>query len=505
MRAPDDEERQQRVARALANPVYFGEVYVRPFDSHWVSALPGFGRRMLQFALSARRGVVILPPEFLKTTLLSQVLPLWLTVRATVMGEMLRGMLLSEEEDMAINNLGVVKWHIQNNDLLATDFADERGRPLVYPDPEEQTWREDAIVVNRHGTSKDPTWEAKGLNSTGIQGRRIDWLIGDDVITPASAFSPAKREKALRDWDMQITTRLVEDGRAIVAGNFNDPEDLVSTLSKRPSYKVFKRPALHKPNRPSVPAELEDEDAVVLWPENWSRERLAGEAEEKPTRFRRIFLLDVSGEQGRKLRVEWVRFVAPEQVPWRYSRYFISLDPAPGGDGDDLDFFNVSVGAMHEHGLDLVDSVDVRASTPDQCALVGALHDRYQRLGTGVFAIGGAKIAMDRYMRGALTIARPDLEHKLVEIGVSDTGKEARLEALGPYARGGWLRVLDELWDRKTSNLEDRWQELTLHQQWQKFPASEHDDKLDGLDVLIRTSREFEGVGDVEYVMQVAE
>lgn len=503
MHAP--EERQKRIARALSNPVFFGEVYVRPFDSHWVEPLPGFGRQMLQFALQARRGVVILPPEFLKTTLISQVLPLWLTVRATVLDELLRGMLMSEEEDMAVNNLGVVKWHIENNDLLRADFSDDRGRPLVYPDPEENVWREDAIVVNRQGVSKDPTWEAKGLNSTGIQGRRIDWLLGDDVITPASAFSPAKREKALRDWDMQITTRLVQTGKAIICGNFNDPEDLVSTLSKRPSYRVFRRPAVHKQGKPHVAAQLNDPDAELLWPSNWSMDRLEEEKAEKPTRFQRIFLLDVSGEQGRKLRVEWVRLVEPDDIPWRYARYYMSLDPAPGGDGDDLDFFNVSVGAEHAGGLTLVDSVDIRGSTPEQCDLVGALHDRYQRLGRGVFAIGGAKISLDRYMRGALTIARPDLAYKLVEIGVSETGKEERLEALGPYARGGWFTFLAELWDRKTSNLEDRWQELTLHEQWQRFPSIEHDDKLDGIDVLIRTAHEFEEVGDSTFDMVVAE
>ena len=176
-------------------------------------------------------------------------LPLWLTVEATVTGKLLRGLMLSEEEDMAKNNLSVVAWHILNNDYLKADFCDGRGKPLLYPDPEESTWREDSIIVVRKGTYKDPTWQAKGIDSKGIQGRRLDWLIGDDVITPASAFSPAKREAALRVWDMQITTRLVGEGRALMAGNFNDPHDLVSTLSARDSYETFKRPAIHAKGR----------------------------------------------------------------------------------------------------------------------------------------------------------------------------------------------------------------------------------------------------------------
>ena len=63
--------RADRVAKALANPIFFGEMYVRPYDEGWVAALPEFAHEMASFALRVRRGVVILPPEFLKTTILS--------------------------------------------------------------------------------------------------------------------------------------------------------------------------------------------------------------------------------------------------------------------------------------------------------------------------------------------------------------------------------------------------------------------------------------------------
>jgi hypothetical protein len=464
---------------------------VRPYDPHWIEPLPSFSKEMLRFALRWPRAVIILPPEFLKTTLLSQLLPLWLTFRASVLGQLMRGMLLSEEEDMAIQNLSVVKWHIMNNEDLRADFSDHYKRPLVVPDETEQVWREDAIIVRRKGTSKDPTWVAKGINSTGVQGRRLDWLIGDDVVTPANAFSPAKREKALRDWDMQITARLVETGKAVVCGNFNDPEDLVSTLAKRKRYRVFRRPALAHPERPSEPLPLSDPRAVCLWPSNWSRARLAAEHDEKPTRFERLYLLRVGDAEGRKLRTRWVTQIEEADTPWRYCRFFMAIDPAPGSEEDDPDFFNVSIGGLHAHGLDLVESFDIRETPVDQVRLVGALHDRYDRLGTGIFAIGVSRVALDRYFQGALTIGRPDLEHKLVPISAGNVAKEERLEALGPYARSGWLRVQRRVWADKSSDPDDQWQELTLAEQWRTFPGV-HDDKLDGLDILIRTAREFD-------------
>jgi hypothetical protein len=448
--------------------------------------------------------VIVLPPEFLKTTLVSQVLPLWLTVEHTVMGKLLRGMLLSEEEGMATNNLSVVAWHILNNDYLRADFCDDQGRPLVFPDPEEKTWRDDAIIVNRHGASKDPTWQAKGIDSKGIQGRRIDWLIGDDVITPANAFSPARREAALRVWDMQITTRLVKDGRALIAGNFNDPHDLVSTLAARNSYEAFMRPAIGSKADPSQARDIHDGDAVCLWPENWPMERLQREKLEKPNRFQRIFLLNATAEQGEKLLTHWMQVVKPEDTPLPYCKFFMAIDPAPGGETEDLDFFNISIGALHEANFDLIESFDIRCPIPRQVELVGQFYDRFSRMGQGVIAIGGGKVAMDRYFRGALLIKRPDLEHKLVEISVPGT-KEERLEALGPYAQSRWLRCWEHVWTQQTSDPQDRYQEMSLYEQWRSFPLGRHDDKLDGLDVLIRTAREFEMVGDLTYDLEVLE
>lgn len=491
-------EKQQRRERALGNPLYFGEAYLRPFDENWRSDLPPFAGEMLAFALTAKRGVVILPPEFLKTTLLSQLLPLWLTYRYTWQGKLLRGMLLGEEEGMSSANLSVVKWHIENNELLAHDFSDGQGRPLVYPDPEESTWREDAMIVNRRGTYKDPTWQAKGLDSKGIHGRRLDWLIGDDVVTPRNAFSPTYRRTALNLWDIQITTRLVRDGRALVCGNFNHSRDLVSTLAERPSYEAFRRPALHDPENP----EIADTDGVPLWPENWPVERLREEQRDKPQRFRRIYLLDPRAEGGEKLNDAWMEKINPGETPMGpQTRFYIGLDGAPGGETDDLDFFNLTVLAVHPGNADICASIDIRRGLSEQVDLLGTVHDRFDRIGAGVAAIGAAKVAMDGYMRGGIIALRPELAPKLVAISTPGS-KDERLEALGPNARSHWLRSWEPVWEQLTSDASDQFQELTLGEQWREFPHGKHDDKLDGLYVAIRAAREFSGERSVEVALE---
>lgn len=495
-------QRRDRAAKALGDPIYFGDLYMRPFDENWVDELPPFADDMAAFILSSRRGAVILPPEFLKTTIGSQLIPLWLTVRYTWAGKLLRGMLLSEEEGMSQANLSVVAWHIDNNELLRADFANDRGQPLVVPDPEEQTWREDAIIVKRHGTSKDPTWQAKGLDSKGIHGRRLDWLIGDDVVTPKNAFSPAERKKGLRIWDMQITTRLVRTGRAIVMGNFNHEKDLTSTLAARQSYKVFRRPAIHKPGQPEV-AEEDIAAGVPLWPSNWDRDRLRIEQAEKPNTYRRIFLLDPRAERGEKLQLDWLRVIEPDATPMADCTFILSIDPTPGGEGHDLDFCNVSVLARHGTDLDLCFSIDTRGGLDEKIDILGAVHDRFNKIGNGVVAIGWSKQSADAYFRQSFELARPDLKHKSHAVSTPGS-KEDRIEGLGPLAKTGYFRIWDEVLTALTSDDEDQFQELSFEEQWRDFPDGRHDDKLDGLDVGIRTNEEHGQGEDVEYELAAA-
>jgi hypothetical protein len=492
--------RRDRVTRALGDPIYFGEVYVRPHDPGWVAALPDFAHEMAAFAIARRRGIVMLPPEFLKTTLISQVIPLWLTYRYAFENKMLRGMLLSEEEGMAARNLSVIAWHIENNEQLRVDFSVD-GRPLVVASTDEAVWREDAIIVRREGTSKDPTWQAKGLDSKGIHGRRLDWLMGDDVITPKNAFSPAMRRQALTLWDLQITTRLVREGHAIIAGNFNHERDLLTMLAKRKGYDLYRRPAKSLPGKPAqAVAEITDR-GDLLWAENWDQQRLLQEFADKPNTARRTYLLDPRADRGEKLKLDWLQTFEPDEVDLNDCRFVIGLDGAPGGEQEDLDFFNITVAGSHDGMLDVVASISIRGETPEQLALVGAVHDRYDRMGQGVVAIGGPKVAMDRYLSGALVAVRPDLSEKVVKVSTPGS-KAERLSHLGPYAKSGWFRIQGELLELLTSDPADQEQELSFAQEWRDFPNGKHDDRLDALDVTIRTWREHGEATDVEFELR---
>ena len=157
---------------------------------------------------------------------------------------------------------------------------------------------------------------------------------------------------------------------------------------------------------------------------------------------------------------------------------------------------------MHGAQLDLIESYGFRAPVPEQVELVGSFHDRFQRIGRGVIAIGSSKVALDRYFRGAITIKRPDLSP-------SSSRSPRRASRRSGWRRSAPTRSRDGCacgttsGRSSTSAPEDRYQEMSLYEEWKAFPLGRHDDRLDGLDMLIRTAREFEIVGDQVFDLEV--
>lgn len=492
-----DERRRRRVSAAVGHPAVFGELYVKPYDANWHTALPDVALQILAFCMSTRNGVIWTPPEFLKTTILSQLYPLWLTVRYAQLGLLgeLAGMLVSEEKDLAERNLGVTSWHIENNERLRVDFVDTEGRPLLEPDPGEDKWKDDAIVVRRPGVMKDPTWQAKALRSAGVQGSRLKHLLGDDVVTPLTAHSPARQREARRLWDVQFSRRVLPEGQKLIAGNFNSSHDLLSELAGRNSYRVFKRPSLHVPGDPSkAPQDPRDPTAIEALPERWPLRRLLGELSASPSTFVPVHLLRSATEGGTELRVSWVQRIALSQVPYK-NRIIIGLDPAPGADVDpDPSFFNLTVAALSAMHLDVLASIAVRIETTEQVDLLA----KYVAAYAPVTAIAVAKIALDSYFSGAVLVGHPELRPLLHPVSIAEatatsTRPKIRLAALGSYAFSGWLRVVESAWSEQTSSADDRDHEETLHEQWSAYPEQNHDDRLDGLDVTVRAAMDFVG------------
>lgn len=492
MSASAEERRRKRVAVGVVNPVFFGETYIRPFDDNWTGAMPSLVREMLGFLMSVRRGVLMTPPECMKTTGASQVYPLWLTYRYAQAGKLsqLHGALISELQELAERNLSVIAWHIENNPLLARDFIDVHGRPLVEPDPDQDKWTDEEIIVRRPTPSKDPTWQAKGVKTT-IQGARLNHLIGDDLVTPGSARSVAKQRDALHRWDSEVTTRLVESGQAVIAGNFNHPKDLLSTVAARSGYEVLRRPTLHMPgDREEAPEDPRDPEAICAIPEKWPRRRLMVELSEKPLQFPTIHLLRAANKGGTMLREGWVTRITLDDISLFQRVFLFAVDPAPGAEVDpDPSFFTITVGILTPAHLDVIESFAARMEPTEQVELLAGMVASRRKEGH-VGGIGISKVALDKYARGAFEVGDPSLRPLLHPHSVGEGSKVERLGQLGTYTKGGWCRITEDAWMAQTAGPDDRDQETTLAEEWTTLPMQRHDDRLDGLDVLIREALE---------------
>ncbi len=328
----DPESRSPEVRQALRDPIYFGERYIRPHDARWTKETQPFQRDMVYHILRGSRfdpeilasvqrpadalnlsstsyRTLWIPIEHAKTTWLSVVVPLWLLA---VDQEAMGAMIGNRQED-AMKPLGVIRWHIENNQLLRGDF------PELRPDYK-AGWSDARIFIERRSRSKDPSIQTSGITGT-IQGARLDFVLGDDVQDRSRAISPVKNQSDQENWQEIIENRVVDGGICATYGTLQTAGDLIGTLSRSLGYEHLHLAAYDYEGRYGPPGE-------PLW---MPAERLeAARARQGERRFARKYLNDAKDEGGKQLKAEWLKFVGHDEIPWRSLTYFAGVDPATG-------------------------------------------------------------------------------------------------------------------------------------------------------------------------------
>lgn len=326
------ETQSPEAQRARVDPIFFGERYVRPFDARWTKDTQQFQIDMVYHLLEGTRfdpkiiqeyprpqdakehsrigfRTLWVPIEHTKTTWMSIVIPLW----TIVVDQEVMGALIGNRQADAMKPLGVIKWHIENNQLLRADF------PEVRPDLA-AGWSDQRIFVERKSRSKDPTIQTSGITGT-IQGARLDWILGDDVQDRQRAISEVKNQSDQEQWQEINENRIVDGGLIASYGTLQTSRDLTATLSRRPGYKHMHLSAIDETGKYV-------EKGKPIW---LSAERIQ-EARERQgeRRFARKYLNDAKDEGGKKLKAEWIRFVTQDQIPWKDLVYYAGVDPATG-------------------------------------------------------------------------------------------------------------------------------------------------------------------------------
>lgn len=330
----DPESKTPEARRARVDPIYFGERYIRPHDARWTQDTKEFQRDMVYHLLRGSRydpehlkeypnpqaqesrdasttafRTAWIPIEHAKTTWLSITLPLWVLA---IDQEAMIALIGNRQKD-AMKPLGVIKWHIEHNQLLRADF------PELQPDFT-MGWSDERIFVERKSRSKDPSIQTSGITGT-IQGTRLDFVLGDDVQDRTRALSEIKNQADQENWQEIIENRVVDGGVCATYGTLQTSRDLNATLSRSPGYEHMHLAAIDEEGRYGPPGE----------PLFLSKARIAAaQKRQGARRFARKYMNDAKDEGGKLLSANLLHFVTKEQVPWQHLTYFAGIDPATG-------------------------------------------------------------------------------------------------------------------------------------------------------------------------------
>jgi len=348
------ESQTPNAQRARLDPIFFGETYVAPYDARWTKKTAQFQMDMVYHLIEGTRfdpeiiaeyprpedakehsdigfRTLWIPIEHAKTTWLSIVFPLW----TLVIDQEVMGALIGNRREDAQKPLGVIKWHVENNQLLHADF------PELRPDMN-AGWSDQRIFIERKSRSKDPTIQTSGITGT-IQGARLDWILGDDVQDRARAISEVKNQFDQEQWQEINENRIVDGGLIASYGTLQTSRDLTATLSRSPGYKHMHLSAIDDEGR------YGPKGSPI-----WLSEKRIREARERQgeRRFARKYLNDAKDEGGKKLKAEWISFVSKEEIPWKDLVYYAGVDPATGeAETTDPDEYAIAWGGRAPSGV----------------------------------------------------------------------------------------------------------------------------------------------------------
>lgn len=455
--------REERRKWALLNPALFNEWYIRPFDKKWKTDTPDFHFLMLEFVLSHDRVVIHVPVEHAKSTLFSIGFPLWLTYK----DRNIRGAIISNTARQASGFMRRVMWHIANNPLLKEDFGtfEEGG---VEPSFKEK-WTEEQIIVKRDvwGQSKDPTWQAIGVEGA-IYGARLDVAILDDVIDLSNSLTDHTRRR-VEDWFHEmLESRIVDGGQIIVLGTLQHEKDLLCSLSENPEYAYLRLEC------------YDEENHVTLWPEVWPEKRvLRRKRSIGSTRFRKQMQNDRRARTGNMLKTEWLNFYGPQHEvqlpPSEELIFYAGVDPAitdsrEKAELEDLDFFVLTILGYHPATALVfgIEQVRFRGTLPQQ---IDVLEEKYKQYR---FKLVG--IEANAYQKALAQAAR--LSKLLIPVKTVTTslGKIPRMEVLASHFE------TKRIWIPPTWN--------AFIDEWMDFPDGPHDDTLDSVDIAFKVLQE---------------
>lgn len=138
-----------------------------------------------------------------------------------------RGGIYSKVQKHSKKILSMVSDYI-SDPVLGTNVA--AVFPGLQPSPRtKDPWTTEQIVVDRPAGTKDPSLVAVGIESK-VQGSRLDWAIGDDLVDNKNSKTKEAREELINEVENQIVSRVEAGGPIFIINTPWHHEDLTFYL-----------------------------------------------------------------------------------------------------------------------------------------------------------------------------------------------------------------------------------------------------------------------------------
>lgn len=293
-----------------------------------------------QYLDTARRAVLWAPVEHAKTSQISVGRLLW-TIGRNPTG---RYALISNTAVQASKILQAIRGHIEHNERVRQVFP-----RLARSSRDGDTWHSTALTVERPTYAKDPTLTAGGIGAP-ITGARFDGAVLDDVLDFGNTRTLEQLAK-LEEWhDTTLAPRLTEHAFEWFVSTPWSTEDLGHRLARRPGFSSRRYSAVLNPTAPMT-------EWRPLWPEAFSRERLAEIYQgTTPRNFARKYLCEVRSDTSSRFDQAWIDAMLEAGKGWpQFTRTPVSNGiPWPTFTGVDL-----GVGEREEHDLSAIFTIAI--------------------------------------------------------------------------------------------------------------------------------------------------
>lgn len=228
---------------ALRKPAFFDTTYcgmiAAPHRTNWFVKIDEAWARAKK--KGRKEGVLFLAP---RNHGKSEAAAVTLVLREVCRNRNIRILMVGENQDQIKKRLARVK-ALMESPVVVDDWCCDPDLGLGPFRTDTAKWTETQITVDRTIVSIDPTITAIGAGAA-ITGGHFDLIIFDDVESPESCSTAAKRRET-RDWLTGTIWPTLERGGLLVAiGTRKHADDLYQHLKDHGAFAVIEDPAIFK-------------------------------------------------------------------------------------------------------------------------------------------------------------------------------------------------------------------------------------------------------------------